>query len=190
MPRGMRVPPGPSLYPECGTPGRRGVERHQAEGTVTCQPCRDERARAHNRYKMRRARLGTRRVDACGVRRRIRALAALGWSFPDLAAQPEMRGVHRTVPQKLTRAEVVWADTAADVRRLYDRLSMTPGGSAHAARRARKAGWLPPLAWDDERLDDPGYVPAEQILRDWDDALAENRRHRARQRRRLPEQAA
>lgn len=187
MPRGVRTEPGPSLYPECGTPGRGGVERHRKGGTVSCQPCRDQAARAALRYKALRARLGHRRVDALGTRRRLQALAALGWPFRVVSVE---LGWEPTMAQKLTKVDRVWADTAADVRVVYDRLSMTPGPSEQTRRRAARAGWLPPLAWDDDRLDDPDYVSGEQVLRDWDAALAEHKRWRERERKRAARRGA
>jgi hypothetical protein len=61
------------------------------------------------------------------------------------------------------------------VRVVYDRMSMTPGTSAYARNRAERQGWLPPLAWDDEMIEDPDYVPAEQVLRDWELAAGMHR---------------
>lgn len=187
MPRGVASPPGPSLYPECGTPGRAGTDRHRREGTPSCQPCRNSAAASARRYRSLRRRLGHRRIDATGTRRRLRALAALGWPMRDLSVE---LGWEPTRAQKLTAAGHVWADTAADVRLLYDRLSMTPGPSLKTRRRAEAAGWLPPLAWDDDCLDDPGYVPAEQVLRDWEEALALHRRWLAAGRKREQRAAA
>jgi predicted DNA-binding protein (UPF0251 family) len=49
----------------------------------------------------------------------------------------------------------VTRSTAARVARLYDLLSMRPGPSPIAKRRALAKGWAPPLAWDDDTIDDP-----------------------------------
>lgn len=106
-------------------------------------------------------------VDSTGTTRRIQALVALGWSQSKIAARI---GVH---PGNLTPiahgARQVSVATEAAVRALYDELSMTlPPEETHrdkiAASRSRsyaKAhGWLPPLAWDDEQLDDPAHRPS------------------------------
>ncbi|WP_295694431.1 hypothetical protein, partial [Lapillicoccus sp.] len=45
------------------------------------------------------------------------------------------------------------------VRQVYDRLSMTPGPSPTARARAAARGYAPPLAWDDDTIDDPRALP-------------------------------
>jgi transcriptional regulator with XRE-family HTH domain len=104
------------------------------------------------------------RVPAHGTVLRIRALVALGWSQSKLA---ERLGVQRS-NFRLTGTWQVEAATARAVVALYDELSMTlPPTDTHrdriAASRAKRyaadRGWLPPLALDDDRLDDPGYEP-------------------------------
>lgn len=105
------------------------------------------------------------RVDATGTVRRLRALAALGWSVSALAqaaadeglTPPPLRtlygvrqGAHRWVPPA----------TARFVRDAYDVLSMRipPVGSGRtmAIKHAAEFGWLPPLAYDDGDLDKLG----------------------------------
>ena len=96
-----------------------------------------------------------RRVDATGTRRRLQALATLGWSVTSLAARSEL--AVRTLRRALTSTTVT-AQTARAVGRLYDQLRAelarhrTPGEQAAAARTkatAQRAGWRGPLAWDD-----------------------------------------
>lgn len=174
MPKGVRTPAGPSNHPDCGKPGRGGTERHRKEGTTSCQPCRDATAAARRRYVALRTRLGKRRVPAVGTRRRLQALAAIGWTFGELGQ--ELGGWHATRVQAVSVAEHVFVDTAADVRRLYERLWNTPGTSERGRRRAVRAGWFPPMDWDDDRMDDPDYIPLAQVLWDWDLALEERRR--------------
>jgi len=48
--------------------------------------------------------------------------------------------------------------TADNVRRVYDELWDKPGPSRISAQRAAKRGWVPPLAWDDDTIDDPAAV--------------------------------
>ena len=96
-----------------------------------------------------------RRVDATGTRRRLQALASLGWSVTSLAARSEL--ALRTLRRALTSTTVT-AETARAVGRLYEQLRAepaphrTPGEQAAAARTkaaAQRAGWRGPLAWDD-----------------------------------------
>lgn len=106
------------------------------------------------------------KVDATGTTRRIRALVALGWSQSRLA---ERLGIQRSNFDLATGTlSHVLAGTARAVESLYDDLSMTlPPAATHrekisvsrARGYAKDRGWLPPLALDDERLDDPTYEP-------------------------------
>ena len=107
------------------------------------------------------------RTASIGVTRRLRALNALGYSQDDLAAR---LGVHYSWVCKLMsteRAQVnkVNPDTVTRVTDLYNQLSMTPGPSERARRAARIKGWAPPLAWDDDTIDDPNAQPDGQLHR-------------------------
>ena len=57
-------------------------------------------------------------------------------------------------------ADRVQRRTAEKVARLYDELSMVAGPSTRATTEAKRKGWAPPLAWDEEDLDDPAAKPA------------------------------
>ncbi|WP_205859648.1 helix-turn-helix domain-containing protein, partial [Phycicoccus flavus] len=46
-----------------------------------------------------------------------------------------------------------------EVRDVYDRLSMTPGPSPETRGWAVKLGYAPPLAWDEDTIDDPTATP-------------------------------
>lgn len=104
-------------------------------------------------------------VDAAGTRRRLHALAAMGWSLAKLAGR---LGVHRGNLGKTLACEQVTAGTARAVRALYDGLwNQAPPEDTHADKvaasrirnLARTRGWAPPLAWDDESIDDPAARP-------------------------------
>lgn len=109
------------------------------------------------------------RVPAVGSVRRIRALVALGWSQSKLAQRLGIRPTNLHLARGCPSTTYA---TALAVRALYDELSMTlPPQATHrdkiAANRARayaaERGWLPPLALDEDRLDDPFYE-IESIL--------------------------
>jgi transcriptional regulator with XRE-family HTH domain len=98
-------------------------------------------------------------VHAAGTQRRLRALAAIGWSAPRLAEHLGMN------PESLSRLmtqdkQRVTAVTAGKVRGLYDRLWNVPGPWPKARNWAARRGWPPPLAWDDDTIDDPAARPA------------------------------
>lgn len=97
--------------------------------------------------------------DAVGVRRRVRALVALGWSQSKLA---ERLGITRANFHLASDARGVTVATMRAVEALYNELSMVlPPEVTHrdkiAASRARSyskaRGWKPPLAYDDDLID-------------------------------------
>lgn len=99
-------------------------------------------------------------LEATGTRRRIQALAAIGWPVTEMA--PRVGWRISNFSQLLRRSGVQRA-TARKVETLYDELSMlVPEESLSVVRaraRARRDMWFPPLAWDDEKLDDPDALP-------------------------------
>jgi transcriptional regulator with XRE-family HTH domain len=116
--------------------------------------------------------------DAIGVRRRVRALVALGWSQSKLA---DRLGIQRSNFHLATDARGVTVATMRAVEELYDELSMTlPPQDTHrdriAASRARNyakaRGWLPPLALDDDLIDRPCEGVLEVEVEDYLDEQA------------------
>jgi hypothetical protein len=107
-------------------------------------------------------------VPSAGTRRRIQALVAIGWSMAKLA---DRLGVQPTnLPAVLNRPNVLVATRRAVVS-LYDELWDTaPPTDAHrdkiaasrARNMARRNGWPPPMAWDDDEIDDPRPTLAER----------------------------
>ena len=130
---------------------------HYADNDLpACDPCR----RASNRYnkglRLDHLRGQPRRVPAVGARRRVQALARIGWTGAEVAARlgitqqalsesihPDRRQVYRSRH-----------DAIAEV---YEALSGTRGPSDRAAKVAEGRGWPPPLAWDN--IDDPDERP-------------------------------
>lgn len=94
------------------------------------------------------------RVDATGSLRRLRALHAIGWTQTEIA-----RRIGWTA-QNLNRyfisdPDMINRGTAVDIARLFDQLQLVPGPSERSRRHAKKLGWAPPLAWDEDTIDDP-----------------------------------
>jgi hypothetical protein len=109
---------------------------------------------------------GVVRIDATGTRRRLQALICLGWNMEQLGARI---GVSSTAIHRALRNEMVTTDRAAAVSDLYDRLwDSTPStetpyertAAAKARNMAAAKGWVPPMAWDDDTIDDPAAQPA------------------------------
>lgn len=108
-------------------------------------------------------------VPAVGTRRRLQALAALGYSSADVVrscgvskrAVDGAKGGHR---------DQVRADIDASVRRAYAALAPLGISRSRFAEQtrsvARRNGWVPPLAWEsDAAMDDPEASPdAEAVL--------------------------
>lgn len=93
-------------------------------------------------------------VPSIGAVRRVEALFAIGWRKSDLLALGMPPAQLVTRPRHL-----ISADGWRQVREIYNRLSMTPGTSSTTRNRAARRGYAPPLAWDEETIDDPRAEP-------------------------------
>jgi hypothetical protein len=95
-------------------------------------------------------------VDATGAHRRIHALCALGYGY---GAQGRLVGWTRANWGNIICRPRIMPSTVGLVCTVYDQLSMTvppPGyATSRALSTARRHGWPPPLAWDDDTIDDP-----------------------------------
>lgn len=96
-------------------------------------------------------------VPNIGARRRLQALMAIGWRHQDLTARAGFdTGVMMHQPGAYIRQF-----KHERVKRVYDQLWNIPGPSdGRTKRRAAKAGYAPPMAWDDDTIDDPAATPA------------------------------
>jgi hypothetical protein len=109
---------------------------------------------------------GTALVDATGSHRRLQALVAVGWSQRRLAVRlgisPANFGSMMRRPRVLAskaRAirdlyEELW-DTVPECRSTQERLAVTRSRNFAAAH-----GWAPPMAWNDEDIDNPDATPS------------------------------
>lgn len=103
---------------------------------------------------------------SAGTVRRLQALVAVGYSQARIAA---LLGVPSAELRVKGRTRVTAARARA-VRELYDELWDTPPAAERrgekisvslARAQAEANGWAPPMAWDDDSIDDPGAEPAE-----------------------------
>lgn len=106
-----------------------------------------------------------RNIDSTGTQRRLQALITIGWSQARLAKQ---LGMQPSNFGYLMNSDQCTVKRALDVRALYNtRWNQAQVGtdwhSKAAATRARNYaktnGWAPPMAWDDDSIDDPNTVP-------------------------------
>lgn len=96
-------------------------------------------------------------VDSTGTRRRVQALAWMGWPCAEIARRA---GTTRsTLATLILPTRQISYALARRVAAVYDDLSMTPGPSRGAAAKARQHGFAPPLAWDDDTIDNPKRRP-------------------------------
>lgn len=142
------------------------VYPHGDNRRYTINRCRcDDCIAAHTKAARDRRRAivyGTHRghIDATGTIRRLRALVAIGHSGRQIA---QALDVDPSWIRALYRSDhpVVHEDTAGLFAALYERLQGTAGPSEAARRMAVRRGWAPPLAWEDDTIDDPQASPVD-----------------------------
>lgn len=103
-------------------------------------------------------------IDAIGTHRRIQALVTLGYSLQNIG---ERLNISRANMSGLMTRDQVVVGTARKVRTVYEQLWDKPNTATEwqlkgAATRARNLatlhGWCPPMAWDDDMIDDPSHT--------------------------------
>ncbi|MFH8295077.1 hypothetical protein [Streptomyces sp. NPDC018059] len=98
-------------------------------------------------------------VGSIGAQRRLQALYALGHWRKTIA---RAAGLTPQAISELLRG--TWARITVEcddaVRRAYALLSMSVDTCERNLVRARREQWAPPLAWDEETIDDPMALPA------------------------------
>lgn len=103
-------------------------------------------------------------VSTIGPRRRLQALAAIGWTRRALAARSDaaVQRFNQIMQQPTTSAAMAFI-----VRDLYDELwsrspsemEVPPASVLRTRNMAARNGWHGPLAWDDDTIDDPSALP-------------------------------
>lgn len=120
-------------------------------------------------------------VPAVGSVRRIQALIAIGHTQVSLAERIGLTDtwLYQLLNGRLTQ---VCMTTARGIDTLFRELQLeipAPSPAATAARnRAKHKGWLPPLAWDEDTIDDPDakpYTPSKRKATDFLDEYEEMR---------------
>lgn len=140
--------------PERGEGPRKRIERRVHEAILAVRPGLES------------VRDG-RRVPGHGTRRRLEALGWLGYSVNEISARS---GVERQALDHALHGREVFAVTHRAVAALYEDLWDKPNqpgewhaksAASRARNKARKLGWAPPLAWDEDTIDDPDAAPAD-----------------------------
>jgi hypothetical protein len=137
------------------------AKRHGDMSAYSFWKCRCPEAKEAWRIYKKRIREGRHTpamIPAVGTARRLQALVAAGYTWKHLADYLGFTK-NRAAYLGMTTEGQVYRETADRVAKLYDRLSLTPGPSSYARTVAVRHGFRPPLAWDDEALDDPNGKP-------------------------------
>lgn len=93
-----------------------------------------------------------------GISRRIHALNAIGWRNVDIARRLNVDKA--TVTKHGEPHAYILPDVAAGIVAVYDQMSTgCPNPSPANLARARRNSWAPPLAWDDDTIDDARREP-------------------------------
>ena len=108
-------------------------------------------------------------VPAVGTHRRLRALLWQGWPVGELEQRLER---HQGWITRSFRKKAVTMAVAARVVALYDELwnvdpvaaGIHPGSVRSTREEAVRAGYVGPLAWDDDTIDNPAAVPATDAV--------------------------
>ncbi|ORV07099.1 hypothetical protein AWB94_13940 [Mycolicibacterium canariasense] len=127
-------------------------------------------------------------MNPIGAIRRIRALAALGYTRSQIAGAVANYQINL---HKYLTGSAAWVrpETFDRIDAAYQTLGAQPlpqGPHADTARRIAAArGWLPPLAWQDGEIDDPDaqgdpsvvLKPSRSVPSDFLDIVADHREH-------------
>lgn len=144
-----------------------GTEDRYANGGCRCDPCSAAATRGRKvRRLVTRDQADPLTVSAVGSRRRLHALMTVGWSLPRMEREA---GVKRWTFIRIHKeGERVHRDTAELISQLYDELWNTEPstetkaelhGVSYSKAIAKRNGYAPPMAWDDDTIDDPAAEP-------------------------------
>lgn len=128
-----------------------------------CPQAREAHRIQRGRRHLRLIRQGPALQPPTGTVRRLRALAAIGYSVEDIAAGTGIRPSYIGQLQHTDRR--VHRTTVEKVCAFYQRHADLRGPSPRAIHYAARNGWRSPMWWDDDTIDDPTFVvdssPAE-----------------------------
>ena len=148
--------------------GSRGAYNRDGCRCAACTAANALAGRRHRRRRAEQAWHGTAAwAPAIGTRRRLQALAAVGWSAAQLANKLAVtRGAVASL--RVTGQDRVLATTAAAIAALYeDCWWRTPPGRGRDLARtetwAIRHDWADPSRWHGRDLDDPAAAPSALV---------------------------
>lgn len=101
-------------------------------------------------------------APAVGARRRLQALATIGYSATTLATSTGITASRLQNIRTDTKHPRIRPETWVKVTEAYDSVwdkPITTVAGRRCATWARRSGYVPPLAWDDDSIDDPSASP-------------------------------
>lgn len=104
-------------------------------------------------------------ISVVGTQRRVKALARIGWSAQMLADRLPDCDRRRLATYTSGQQHKVTVRRARQVATLFEELSVINGPGKKARRFAELKGWPPPLAWDEDTIDDPTARPQHDVRR-------------------------
>ncbi|MCX4450634.1 hypothetical protein [Streptomyces sp. NBC_01789] len=113
--------------------------------------------------------VGPSKVDATGSRRRVQALAAIGWPGETVAVRA---GLHPRHISTLLQQPTILASTAQGIADAYDDLRyrsarrnrVSKRVATRTRNRAAAKRWPPPKYWDESgAIDDPHFTPEYKL---------------------------
>lgn len=137
-----------------------------------CPDCRRARKRYDTQRERDRAAGITYTVDPAATRRKLEALACLGWSASELGRRMDPPRGQQTMSKLFRTTSYILRRTAERVDALYRELEMTFSDEYHAPRnisQARRKGYLPPLAWED--IDAGILAEEDESTANWHDTI-------------------
>lgn len=146
-----------TIAPQTCTASRHGTRNARMRSGCTC-PQAYRACAAYECQRRNAARSGQPwSLPAVGARRRLQALARIGYSAAAVAVevgcdQHYLQHLRGGWTKRISRRLHDQIDQA------YDTLQDTPGPSQITRRRASRADWPPPAAWGDN-IDDPAAMP-------------------------------
>jgi hypothetical protein len=155
----------PRVHHEHGTNNAYNFDRCGCEPCVAAHAVAAKRNRRRKGYGLPPAK--NELTLAAGSARRVQALMCLGWSAQSLAA---VTGKTDDYFWLVGQRPLITVRKAAEISEIYDRLKdgSPPAETKHdqisvgrMKAMAKRRGYLPPSAWDDDNIDDPDAISLE-----------------------------
>jgi hypothetical protein len=150
---------------------RHGTVAAYLRDKCRCFRCRYARHLANQAYKAGETWREFDTMPRIGVQRRLQALAAIGVNAREIAERTGLSVSHvenlrNSVGRHTAVTRHIWELVAGVYDALWDKPNTTANGK-RCVTMARRYGYAPPMAWDDDDLDDPTATPHLPTDKGW-----------------------